>query len=195
MKTFNYTISIIIVSFFKYNFINTIVIFFADNGGGGPADNGALRGGKGDTWEGGGRVRAIVRWPDGGGPAGVENNAFLTGMELLPSLAAATGAQLPQGVVLDGYNWWPTLRGEAESPRQDMFWKRRGLKGARVGNWKWVDMGEGRGGLFNLAKDIGESRDLSKERPDMLARLQRCFDEWYKETMIEAEPRGPFKDY
>ena len=100
---------------------NTIVIFFADNGGGGPADNGALRGGKGDTWEGGVRVLSIVRWPDGGVPAGVENNAFLTGMELLPSLAAATGAQLPQGVVLDGYNWWPTLRGEAESPRQDMF--------------------------------------------------------------------------
>ena len=154
-----------------------------------------MRGGKGDTWEGGVRVLSIVRWPDGGIPAGVENNAFLTGMELLPSLAAATGAQLPEGVVLDGYNWWPTLRGEAESPRQDMFWKRRGLRGARVGDWKWVDMGEGGGGLFNLAEDIGESRDLSKTRPDMLARLQRRFDEWYKETMIEAEPRGPFKDF
>ena len=71
---------------------NTIVIFFADNGGGGPADNGALRGGKGETWEGGVRVLSIVRWPDGGVPAGVENNAFLTGMELLPSLAAPTGA-------------------------------------------------------------------------------------------------------
>ena len=56
-------------------------------------------------------------------------------------------------------------------------------------------MGEGRGGLFNLAEDIGESRDLSKARPDMHARRQRRFDEWYKETMIEAEPRGPFKDY
>ena len=174
---------------------NTIVIFFADNGGGGQADNGALRGGKGDTWEGGVRVLSIVRWPAGGIPAGVENDAFLTGMELLPSLAAATGAQLPQGVVIDGYNWWPTLRGETESPRQDMFWKRRGLRAARVGNWKWVDMGEGRGGLFNLAEDIGESRDLSKARPDIHARLQRRFDEWYKETMIEAEPRGPFKDY
>ena len=130
-------------------------------------DNGALRGGRAIR-EGGVRVLSIVRWPDGGIPAGVENNAFLTGMELLLA-CAATGAQLPQGVTLDGYNWWPTLRGEAESPRQDMFWKRRGLKGARVGNWKWVDMGEGRGGLFNLAEDIGENRDLSK-RPDMLFR-------------------------
>ena len=56
-------------------------------------------------------------------------------------------------------------------------------------------MGEGRGGLFNLADDIGESRDLSEEKPEILARLQQRFDQWYQETMIEAEPRGPFKDY
>ncbi len=173
----------------------TIVIFFADNGGGGGADNGVLRGKKGDTWEGGVRVLSMVRWPAGGVPAGVENDAFLTSLELMPSLAAATGASLPEGVTLDGYNWWPTLRGESESPRQEMFWKRRHLKGARVGDWKWVDMGEGQGGLFNLSEDIGERRDSSNEHPEELARLKRRYEKWYYETMVAAEPRGPFKDY
>ena len=95
---------------------NTIVIFFADNGGSGGADNGPLHGKKGDTWDGGVRVLSMVRWPAGGIPAGVVNDAFLSSMELFPSLASVTGAELPQDVVLDGYDWWSTLRGESDSP-------------------------------------------------------------------------------
>lgn len=174
---------------------NTIVIFFSDNGGSGGADNGALRGRKGQTWEGGVRVLALVKWKAGGIPAGVGNDAFLTSLELFPSLAAATGASLPDGVRIDGYDWWSTLRGESESPREDMFWKRRASKAARVGNWKWVDMGDDGGGLFDLSKDFGERNDLSDKHPEVLKRLKRRFDEWYQETMIDAEPRGPFKDY
>ena len=174
---------------------NTIILFFSDNGGSGGANNGPLRGNKGQTWEGGIRVLSLVRWPEGGVPAGVENDAFLTSLELFPSLAKATGASLPENVILDGYNWWPTLRGETESPRKEMFWKRRNLRGARVDHWKWVDMAGAGGGLFNLEKDIGEKTDLSGKHPEILKKLQEAYDRWYRETMIEAEPRGPFKDY
>ncbi len=174
---------------------NTIVIFFSDNGGSGGANNGPLRGHKSQTWEGGIRVLSLVRWPAGGIPAGVENDAFLSSLEIFPSLAAATGAALPEDVVLDGHDWWPTLRGEAESPRTEMFWKRRDLRAARVGNWKWTDMGEGAGGLFDLSTDIGEKDDLSKEKPEILDRVKARYNAWYRETMIEAEPRGPFKDF
>ena len=174
---------------------NTIVIFFADNGGSSKANNGPLRGKKSDTWEGGIRVLALVRWPGGGIPAGKVNDAFLSSLEIFPSLAAVTGAELPKGVVLDGYNWWSTLRGKDPSPRREMFWKRRNLKAAKVGNWKWVDMGEKGGGLFDLSKDIGETKDLSTQQPQVLAMVRKKFDAWYRETMIEAEPRGPFKDY
>ncbi|MCB1229557.1 MAG: sulfatase-like hydrolase/transferase [Verrucomicrobiae bacterium] len=174
---------------------NTIVIFFSDNGGSGGANNGPLRGHKSQTWEGGIRVLSLVRWPAGGIPAGVENDAFLSSLEIFPSLAAATGAELPEGLVLDGYDWWPTLRGEAESPRTEMFWKRRNQRAARVNNWKWTDMAEGGSGLFDLSTDIGEKNDLSKEKPDVLKRVKDRYDAWYRETMIEAEPRGPFKDF
>ena len=174
---------------------NTIVIFFADNGGSSKADNGSLRGRKGDTWDGGIRVLALVRWPGGGIPAGMVNYEFLSSLEIFPSLAAVTAAELPKGVVLDGYNWWSTLRGESPSPRREMFWKRRNLKAARVGNWKWVDMGNKGGGLFDLSQDIGETKDLSTNKPEVLAMVKDKFDAWYRETMIEAEPRGPFKDY
>ena len=114
------------------------MIFFADNGGGGGAANAPLRGRKADTWEGGIRVPFLIRWPNGGIPAGAVNGEFLTSLEVLPSLAAAAGAELPAGVTLDGFDWWPALRGEAASPRQEMFWQRKNRIG-RAG--RQVEMG------------------------------------------------------
>ena len=173
---------------------DTIVIFFADNGGGGGAANAPLRGRKADTWEGGIRVPFLIRRPNGGIPAGAVNGEFLTSLEVLPSLAAAAGAELPAGVALDGFDWWPALRGEAASPRQEMFWQRKNRIGARVGKWKWVVMDGGAGGLFDLDEDIGESRDLSPEQPDVLEKVRRRYRHWVKE-MEAAEPRGPFRDF
>lgn len=173
---------------------NTIVIFFSDNGGSGGADNSPLRGHKGQTWEGGIRVPCLVRWPAGGVPAGKVCDQFLTSLELLPSLTAATGASVPHDLVLDGYDWWPTLRGETNSPRKEMFWKRREQIAARVGNWKWVEMGGGQGGLFDLAGDPGETTDLSAEHPGTLKLLRGRYQAWLDE-MDAAEPRGPFRDY
>ena len=173
---------------------DTIVIFFSDNGGGGGAVNAPLRGRKADTWEGGIRVPFLIRWPNGGVPAGAVNSEFLTSLEVLPSLAAASGADPPAGVVIDGFDWWPAIRGESASPREEMFWQRRNRIGARVGKWKWVVMDDGEGGLFDLDADIGESRDLSAEQPDTLDRVRRRYRNWLRE-MEAAEPRGPFRDF
>ena len=156
------------------------------------ADNSPLRGAKGQMFEGGIRVPCIVRWP-GKIPAGVTSDEFLTSLEIFPMLCAATGAKPPPGVVLDGFDMLPVLQGEAKSPRKEMFWQRRLDKGARVGHWKWVESARGNG-LFDLSKDLAEKKDLSKERPDMLAKLKGRFQNWIKE-MAEAEPRGPFRDF
>ncbi|SVB76185.1 uncharacterized protein METZ01_LOCUS229039, partial [marine metagenome] len=171
---------------------NTIVIFFSDNGGGGAADNSPLRGAKGQMFEGGIRVPCIVRWP-GKVPAGATSDEFLTSLEIFPTLCATTGAQPPVGIPLDGFDMLPVLQGKTKSPRKEMFWQRRLDKGARVGHWKWVESARGNG-LFDLRKDLSEKEDLSKERPDMLAKLKSRFQNWKKE-MAAAEPRGPFRDY
>lgn len=173
---------------------DTIVIFLSDNGGGGGSDNHPLRGGKSRMWEGGIRVPCLIRWPAGGVPAGAVNDAFLTSLEILPSLAAATGSKIPGDLALDGFDWWPVLRGEQASPRTEMFWQRRETVAARVGDWKWVDMGEQGSGLFDLSEDIGEKNDLSKKRPEVLNRLLGRYENWLAE-MEAAEPRGPFRDF
>jgi arylsulfatase A len=170
----------------------TLVLFFSDNGGGGPADNGPLRGAKAQMFEGGLRVPFLARWP-GQIPAGTTRGDFLTALEVFPTLAAVAGAKRPAGVVLDGYDMMPALRGGPPLPRETMFWERRRDRAARIGRYKWVDSAKG-GGLFDLATDLGESRDLSDEKPEILADAKRRFAAWKRE-MSEAEPRGPFRDY
>ncbi|MEE8450408.1 MAG: sulfatase-like hydrolase/transferase [Thermoguttaceae bacterium] len=171
---------------------DTIVIFFSDNGGGGGSDNGPLKGRKGWMFEGGIRVPCIVRYPRRI-PARTVCDAFLTTLEIVPTLLAEAGIRPPSGLVLDGYDMMPTLAEGEPSPRTEMFWQRKEDKAARVGHWKWVESDRG-GGLFDLSSDVGESNDVSDAFPDKLTELKEAFARW-KARMAAAEPRGPFRDY
>ncbi len=171
---------------------NTIVIFFSDNGGSGGADNTPLKGGKGQMFEGGLRVPCVVRWP-GVVPPGLVCDEFLSSMEIFPTLCSAAGVRPPRGVVLDGFDMTTVLAGRKKSVREEMCWQRRGDKAARVGSYKWVESARG-SGLFDLASDISERRDVSKEKPEVLRAVKSRFAAWEKQ-MAEAEPRGPFRDF
>jgi arylsulfatase A-like enzyme len=171
---------------------NTLVIFQSDNGGSGNGGNAPLRGAKSTLWEGGLRIPFVARWP-GKIPAGRVSDEFLTTLELMPTLAAAAAAPLPEKLALDGYNMLPVLAGSAASPRKEMFWEFRGQKAARVGNYKWLEAEQGRG-LYDLTNDPGEKQDLSPKQPALAADIAARWAEWRKQ-MDEAEPRGPFRDY
>jgi arylsulfatase A-like enzyme len=171
---------------------NTLVIFHSDNGGSGNGGNAPLQGGKSTMWEGGLRSPFIAWWP-GKLPAGKVTDEFLTSLEFMPTFANIAGTSPPRGVKLDGFDMLPVLRGEKKSPRTEMFWQRRGDVAARVSNWKWLESAKGRG-LYDLSTDLGEKRDLSQEKPDVLAMVRARFEAWRQE-MDASEPRGPFRDY
>jgi arylsulfatase A-like enzyme len=171
---------------------NTIVLFMSDNGGSGNGGNAPLKGAKSTLWEGGLRVPFLLRWPDRV-PPGKVTDELLTALEIMPTLLAATGAKPPPGVKLDGFDMLPVLRGEAPSPRTEMFWQRRSDKAARVGQWKWVESAKGNG-LYDLSADLGETKDLSAEKPEILQMVKDRFAAWRHE-MDQTEPRGPFRDY
>jgi arylsulfatase A-like enzyme len=118
---------------------NTIVIFTTDNGAevftwpdGGMTPFKAT---KGTTYEGGFRVPAIIRWPGKIKPGKVENGIF-SGLDWLPTLAAAAGSpnlkeQLLKGVKLgdrtyknhlDGYNQMDLLLGKGSTARHEIFY-------------------------------------------------------------------------
>ncbi len=171
---------------------NTLFLFISDNGGSGNGGNAPLKGSKSTMWEGGLRVPFIARWP-GRLPAGKVTNEFLTSLEFVPTLLAATGAAAPDGVKMDGFDMLPILRGVTKSPRKEMFWQRRSDKAARFENWKWLDSAKGKG-LYDVSQDIGEEHNLSREKPEIAQMMQERFAKWRAE-MDATEPRGPFRDY
>lgn len=171
---------------------NTIIVFFSDNGGSGGADNAPLRGRKGLVFEGGVRVCSLIRYPGRIAPNSV-SDAFVTSMELVPTLLRLAGVKPPEGVVLDGFDMLPVLAEGKPSSRKDMFWKRRGKEAARVGNWKWIRNELGTF-LFDLSKDVGEKNNLIDTMPEKAAEMEGRFTAWLK-AMDEADPRGPFKDF
>ena len=95
---------------------DTLVLFFSDNGGAayamGGADNVPLRGGKGETFEGGIRVVSTLRWP-AALPGGTRMEQIMSAMDVFPTLAAAAGIEPRNERPLDGRNMWPAIaRGE-----------------------------------------------------------------------------------
>ena len=93
---------------------NTLVILTSDNGGLGPNNDhskvGSLQGQKTDAWEGGHRVPLIVRWPNGGIPAGKVCDKLIGGTDLMATISAATGVPIPPGAAIDSLNQLPLLR-------------------------------------------------------------------------------------
>ena len=171
---------------------NTVVIFFSDNGGGIGSDNAPLSGGKATMWEGGVRVPCIIKWPSKIEKGKVIDN-FLSSLEIFPTLLAATGIEIPESLILDGFNILPLLTGEKNLEREEMYWDFREDYAARVGNMKWVQS-KRVNGLFNLSDDIGEKNDLSELDVTNLNMIKNKFYQW-QEEMKNAEPREPFRNF
>ncbi len=164
---------------------NTIVIFYSDNGafmterkGLGVATNKPLRDGGNTLWEGGIRVAGMVRWP-GRIAAGSVTGEPLISLDFLPMFLRAAGGQLPKDRILDGRDPTAALTGKAKSPRGELYWDYRGYSAVRSGSHKLLRVAPDKPfQLFDLAADLGESRDLSAEKPELVRRLQSKFEGW-----------------
>jgi len=115
---------------------NTFVFFTSDNGPWFGGSTAGLRGMKGSSFEGGIRVPGIARWP-GRIPAGQSSSAIAGVIDLLPTIAAAAGARLPDRTI-DGKNLLPLLTGKTkESPHEALFaMNNDALVSVRSGKWK-----------------------------------------------------------
>jgi arylsulfatase A len=116
---------------------NTLVIFTSDNGpANGEGSAGGLRGRKGTTYEGGVRVPFAARLP-GQIPSGLVCSGVTAAIDMLPTLAALTGAELPSRT-LDGINIWPLFTGKQKQMKREvlLYWEAWTLTAARLGNWK-----------------------------------------------------------
>lgn len=153
---------------------NTLVMFVSDNGGPQPANasnNSPLRGNKATTWEGGIRVPYLVQWK-GTLPSGKTFDQPVIQLDFHPTALAAAG--VTTDARLDGVNLLPHLTGEKQSPpHESLYWRFGQQTAIRHVNYKLVKAtGIDQPQLFNLAADIGEAKDLSSEKPEIVKDLQ-----------------------
>jgi arylsulfatase A-like enzyme len=158
----------------------TLVIFLSDNGGRrGSSDNRPLRGNKGWLHEGGLRVPFLFRWP-GVLPAGGTYDEPVIALDILPTALALAGVATPSN--LDGRDLMPFLTGaDPGEPHATLHWRVAGGAGyaIRHGDWKLVhDVSMEAPALYHLASDVGEDRDLARERPEILADLLARHAAW-----------------
>jgi len=171
---------------------NTILIFTNDNGGtkatGMPDINKPYRGWKGTFFEGGIRVPFFVRWPARIAP-GQKLTTPANFIDVLPTLTAAAGAELPIDRKIDGMNLLPFTTGQGAAVKRTLFWRSGTYEAIRDGDWKLqVSRNPPRIWLFDLANDPIERIDLSAARADVVQRLR---DELAAHDRELAKPLWP----
>lgn len=159
--------------------------------------NAPLKGFKGSIWEGGHRVPFLARWPGHIAP-GTVSDALMAHLDMSASLASVIGVPLPEGQFRDSFNVMPALLGQKiASPLRPHFVAHNGgVQGPfslQVGDWKYLEAtppvrtadsrqkqnpppGQGAGvrraGLYNLAQDLSEEKNLAESEGAKLAEMK-----------------------
>jgi arylsulfatase A-like enzyme len=171
----------------------TLICFISDNGGPivrnapNASMNTPLRGGKGETWEGGVRVPFFMKW-SGHLKAGTTFTQPVIQMDLTATALALAGAEADRKWPMDGVNLMPFLNGDKQAPHATLCWEYGKQWAIRQGQWKLtfaLPAKEAKTpilGLYDLSQDIGESRNLSSAQPDRVKQLQAAWTRWRKEV-------------
>ena len=136
-----------------------------------------MRGLKCSVHEGGIKVPTVASWP--GRITAGSSSSFASAFEdWLPTLLDVAGAQ-PRGAT-DGVSLVPTLTGRGQQvPHDHLYWEYAGQQAVRQGRWKAVRTRLRKGDLttllFDLESDPNEKRNVAKDEPEVLARMEALF--------------------
>ena len=172
---------------------HTLVLFTSDNGPAVGMSAGPFRGRKGGPkYEGHMRMPTISWWP-GTIPAGSLSDQIVPSIDVLPSLAALTGAELPTDRKIDGRNSLDVFLGkpDAVSRHPILFYENDGL---RLGNWKLVKGAKGKFELYDLGEDIGEKNNLAGKYPEIVAELRDILNNHAREIAENSREPGMLFD-
>jgi arylsulfatase A-like enzyme len=189
---------------------DTLVIFTADNGhatytglpallAAGHKPSGPLRGYKTDIYEGGHRVMFLARKP-GLVRADSTCDAAICLTAVLATCAELMGEELPADASEDGASILSLLRGE--SPERPVFdavvhHSVTGRFAVRRGDWKLVfpEPAKNEGDapspleLYNLADDLGETKNVAADRADVVAELTQLLERYAAEGRSTPGPQ------
>lgn len=165
------------------SFENTIIIFASDNGANARGSNGVLRGYKGNVYEGGSRVPAIISYGDKLQKGSINEQTVMT-MDLLPTLLDFAG-QKPSDASIDGVSIKSSLLEKSDLKERDLFFAFKNKSFIRSENYKLIKImveGEDKLELYDLASDLSESNNIAEANPEMAAALNQRLTAWEKEV-------------
>ncbi len=191
----------------------TAIVFISDNGGNmynvvegvRPTSNSPLRGGKATIFEGGIRVPCVVAWPGVTKP-GSRSDAIIQTSDFYTTILSQFDIPIPADHVLDGVDITPALHGNAlgrdhiityfphSPPVPD--WLPPSMA-VHSGDWKLIRLfHQGQNGahdyrLYDLAGDIGETKNLAALHPDRVARLDRMMEQYIQEARTVVPQPNP----
>lgn len=177
---------------------NTIVFFLSDNGGpekNNASNNGVLRGGKGDVFEGGIRVPFAMMWPHKI-PSGLTYDAPIISLDIFATVIAQTSLPVKTKNTLDGVNIIPFLTGENKSiPHEYLFWRKFDANkyATRNSTGEKILISKDSSMLFNLENDISENNNLIKSKSKSFENLHIKYNEW-KNDILDPVFFGLSKD-
>ncbi|CAN5660979.1 arylsulfatase [soil metagenome] len=185
---------------------NTLVLATSDNGCSPAAGTTKLeaqghfasaqfRGYKADIWDGGHRVAFFARWPDRV-KAGSQCAQLICHTDLMATCADILDARLSDNAGEDSVSFLPALMGKEIAPVREavVHHSISGKFAVRQGNWK-LELCPGSGGwgkpgdadakkqglpdvqLYDLSNDIGETKNVQAEHPDVVARLTKILEQ------------------
>ncbi len=171
---------------------DSIVVYFCDNGPNGYRWNGGMKGRKGSTDEGGVRSPLLIRWP-GKIKAGGKIPQIAAAIDLLPSLADLAGIPVADKTTLDGVSLKRLLTSPSALPATEgsegawsdriIFSHWRGRVSARTQQFRLDHQGK----LYDMVQDPGQYEDVSKQQPEIAARLRDAVGTW-KADVLEGFP-------
>ncbi|MFQ5731584.1 MAG: sulfatase, partial [Planctomycetaceae bacterium] len=185
---------------------NTVLVFFSDNGGlyrrfdeKGTAvmSNHPLRDEKGSVYEGGIREPCIIRWPGVIKP-GSECSTPISSVDFWPTIAEIAGTSKRFKHRVDGVSLLPLLKQTGSLEDRALYWHyphyhHTAPAGAiRYGDYKLIEYFEdGKLELYNLAKDIGETRDLATSKRKLTQQLHAMLNAWRKSVGAKMPAKNP----
>ncbi|CAL9588884.1 sulfatase family protein [Streptomyces sp. enrichment culture] len=161
---------------------NTVVVFASDNGGERFSYQWPLSGGKSELLEGGIRVPTVLRWPVRVDGRQVSHEPVYS-PDWTATLLELGGARPDPAYPLDGHSLAGYLLRGRELPERDLFWRVRGNRALRRGDWKYYQDAQGRDHLYDLSADAREQADLAADRPELLAELKAAWERTDRELL------------
>jgi len=182
---------------------NTLLWFMSDNG---PTDrnpdskaSGALKGGKGELWEGGIRVPAVIEWPEVMTSA-TETKIPVSALDIYPTILDILNITVENQPELDGASILPLLQ-STMTERTDAipFWfdsSIDALTSIDVGHAVWMTeqyklhkivdaSGTVEYQLYDMENDAAEETDLSLTHTSVLEPMKTLLETWQQTVLTD----------